>query len=81
METIIALSLALRTAVRQIKSLADCGVRTKVSNLTQWGSVLGSLNLSTHIHVLYVKPVCGGNNLSPKIIFYMLITIIQFLKL
>lgn len=34
-DTIIALSLALRTAVRQIKSLADCGVRTKVSNLTQ----------------------------------------------
>jgi len=42
-----------------------------VSNLTQWGSVPGSLNLSTHIHVLYVKPVCGGNNLSPKIILYM----------
>lgn len=65
----MALSLAESTTARQTR----CSSRavlfkflTKVSNLTQCGSVRGSENLSTHIQVEYVNPVCGGNTRSPK---------------
>lgn len=63
----MALSLADRTTDKQTNcsSLTLCKFLTKVKRRTQWGSVLGSENLSTQIHVEKLKPVCGGNNRSP----------------
>jgi len=53
----IALSLADSTIARHIKcSSRPWRFRTKVSNRTQCGSLLGSLNLSTHTHVEKVMP-------------------------
>ena len=68
----MALSLALKTAVKHIKSFEEETLRTKVRSRTQCGSVRGSLNLSTQIQVLYVNPVWGGKGLSPKNNFTMI---------
>lgn len=66
-ETMIALSLADNTTVKQTR----CSSRlllmflTRVSSRTQCGSERGSEYFSTHIQVEYVRPVCGGNTRSP----------------
>lgn len=65
--TITALSLADSTTAKHNRwsSLAECKFLINVNNLTQCGSLRGSLNLSTQIHVEKLKPVWGGNILSP----------------
>lgn len=67
-ETMIALSLADKTIVRQTRCSSRLLLmfRTRVNKRTQWGSERGSEYFSTHIHVEYVRPVCGGNTRSPR---------------